>query len=416
MSLKTTFTTVIAALALAGFSQGKTISCPLDALAEIPTNWKMTQDEFEKKFTKENAPYYKWLTKDRTRAKIARRFYSNVELDLSLFDGEVQVEEAIVDFAGGTLNLISFSIYNRGDGRNITEEDFTASFTASGKAMSKSLAVKPNRKDANLTSGLLTAGFSWFSPENGIALLEHNDKALSGGDREFLRLRIARPNAEGSLAASMTHSRGGAAVKMGDLQDNVVKDDNGDVYLSNMPMVDQGDKGYCVVASTQRVFEYYGIGADMHQIAQVTDANPDSGTSSHLMASALDRIDYRFKTRLEIIGMGHDGALNEPIKKRDTYYVGKPVDEKKFLKEVRSYINSGLPLLWSLNLGLYPEEPKLSEQVSGGHMRLIIGYNDKTEEIIFSDSWGFGHEMKRISMSNAYKASTGVFVLKPTTN
>jgi len=47
-------------------------------------------------------------------------------------------------------------------------------------------------------------------------------------------------------------------------------------------------------------------------------------------------------------------------------------------------------------------------------MRLIIGYNDKTEEIIFSDSWGAGHEAKRMKMSDAYKASHGLFVLKPT--
>lgn len=416
MFKKAIFTALFSALALAGSSHGKTIDCPLDPLTATPDNWKMTPDEFEKKFMDGENPLYVWLTKDRTRAKIGKRLYGNAEINLTLFEGEVPVEEAIVDFSGGRLNLISISIYNRGDGKGISEDDFSARFTASGKAMAKLLAAKPSRKDADPRSGLMTAGYTWFSKTNGIALLEHNDKALAGGEREFLRLRVARPDAEGSLAASLTHSRGGSAVRMSDLQDHVVKSDNGDVYIGNMPMVDQGDKGYCVVATTQRAFEYYGIGADMHQIAQVTAADPNLGTNPMLMAKALDSIDYRFKTRLVIIGLGGPGQFTEVEKKRGEYFVGKAVDEKKFLKEIRSYVDSGLPLLWGLMLGKYPETPQLNMQVGGGHMRLIIGYNDKTGEIIFSDSWGAGHEIKKMSMSNAYNASLGLFVLKPTTN
>jgi hypothetical protein len=47
-------------------------------------------------------------------------------------------------------------------------------------------------------------------------------------------------------------------------------------------------------------------------------------------------------------------------------------------------------------------------------MRMIIGYNDSTEEIIFSHSWGAGHESKKMKMSDAYKATQGLFGLKPT--
>ncbi len=390
------------------------IPCPLDSLVEIPACWQMTPEAFEEKFTKDKNPLFVWLTKDHTRAKIGRRLYGNTTIDITLFGGEVQVEEAIVDFASGRLNLISFSIYNRGDDKNVTAEDFSARFLASGKAMSEILGVKPRRKDPDLNSGLITAGFSWYSQEKGIAMLEHNDKALDGGDREFLRLRTARPDAVGSLAAAMKSSRGGAAVRLGDLPNNLVKSENGDVFIGNIPMVDQGDKGYCVVASTQRAFEYYGIGADMHQIAQVTKADPNLGTSSLLMAKALDSIDYRFKTRLEIIGLGGPGELSEPIKKKGEYFVGKKVDERKFSKEIHSYIDNGLPLLWSLVLGIAPEIPQLNVQAGGGHMRLIIGYNDKSGEIIFSDSWGAGHESKKMKISDAYKVSTGVFVLKPT--
>lgn len=58
-----------------------------------------------------------------------------------------------------------------------------------------------------------------------------------------------------------------------ELPQNIKKLENGDVYIQNIPMVDQGQKGYCVVATTQRLFEYYGIQADQHQIAQVAGTN-----------------------------------------------------------------------------------------------------------------------------------------------
>ncbi len=150
----------------------------------------------------------------------------------------------------------------------------------------------------------------------------------------------------------------------------------------------------------------------MHQIAQISDADPNRGTSTLTMAKELDKIDYRFKTRLDIIGMGQ--PMTEVDVKKGEYFVGKFVDERMFLKEIRDYIDDGLPLLWSLELGRFPEVPQLSPQTSGGHMRLIVGYNDKTQEIIFSDSWGARHEAKRMKMTDSYRASHGLFVLKPT--
>ena len=129
-----------------------------------------------------------------------------------------------------------------------------------GKSMGEQLKLRPRVRSAKPSNGLLTEGYSWSSTQLATALLEHNEGAVDGGDREFLRLRMARPRAKGMLAASLKHERGGAAVRLGDLPRNVEKADNGDIYVSNLPMVDQGAKGYCVAATVQRLFEYYGIG------------------------------------------------------------------------------------------------------------------------------------------------------------
>lgn len=390
------------------------LATKLDILVQIPNNWELTPEAFEQHFNANHKGFFRWLTKDRSRAKLSRTLYSNREIKLSFLDEGIPVEEAVVDFSNGKLNLITLSIFNRGDGASITSEDFKNRQMAIGKAMSSRLSARAIAVQANRQQGLVTEGYGWDGPL-GTGLLEANEGISTGSKPEFLRLRLARPNATGPLVAAMKGSRGAASTRASELPANVTRDAEGNVFIRNVPMVDQGNKGYCLPASTQRIFEYYGIGADMHQIAQVAEADPAKGTSSMTMAKELDKIDFRFKTRLAIIAMtGSDNQLTEVKIEKGEYYVGKPVDERKFLKNIQMLINDGIPLLWSLELGKYREEPDLNPQTSGGHMRIIIGYNEKSEKIIFSDSWGEGHEFKTIKTGDAYQASRGLFALKPT--
>lgn len=391
---------------------GKTLS--LESLVAMPTNWQMTPEDFEAKFSEGDKQLFTWLTKDKSRAKLTRSEDSGVAFEL--FEGKVPVEEAVIDFDGGKLNLVTFSIYNRGDSAKILLEEFVNIYRVTGKEISKRLKVRPSARKANKQQGLQTEGFSWNS-KRGIALLEHNVDALGGGAQEYLRLRIAKKGAKGGLAASMQSRRGGAAVRLSSLKNFVQKDADGNVFVSGIPMVDQGAKGYCVVASVQRLFEFFGIGADMHQIAEVAEADPERGTNTLLMAKSLDKIDYRFKMRLKIWGMqSSEGKLTTVDVKKGEYYIGKRLPKKKVMKMIKGSIDDGLPILWSLQLGKFPETPDLNPQTSGGHMRLIIGYNEEKGRIIFSDSWGAGHEFKTMDANHAYRATTGLFVLKPIVN
>lgn len=387
------------------------MKCKLDGLLVFPQVWEVTADQLEKDYGGKDGKLMKWLTSDKTRAKFSRQLYSNVEIDLSLFEGEVPVEELVVDFVDGKVNLVTFSVFNRGDGGEISKEEFEQRFKTCGAALGKGLQARPVVVKADRQQGLLSEGYRWVS-QSGTAVLEYNEGALVDQPREFLRMRISRKGAVGGLAASMVASRGGASVKLSDLPKNVVKSDDGNVVVGGLPMVDQGNKGYCVVASVQRLFEYYGIGADMHQIAAVSEADPNKGTSTLMMAKELDKIDYRFKTRLKILGMTAErGGL---VQVERDFKVGRPIDQTAFLKAVRTHVDDGLPLLWSLELGQFPEEPNLKPQTEGGHMRIIIGYNDKEGTLIFTDSWGAGHEKKKMKMSDAYQATKGFFVLQPT--
>ncbi len=390
------------------------LACPLDPLAAIPEVWNLTPDRLDAAFPlpkevemKKN-PYFQWMTKSRDRAVFMKQPYSNLALDMNLFGGELPVEEVIVDFTDGKLNGVTFSLYNKGDSGAIAQDEFQRRLKLCGKKIGEMLAVRPSPRKADAAQGLQAEGWTWVS-QNGMAALEHNPEATRG-NVEFLRLKIAPRDSKGAFAAAIQGRS--VAVKLSDLPKNVTRAANGDVFLKGIPMVDQGPKGYCVVASAQRLFEYYGIPADQHQIAQVVGTDAKVGTSPVAMAQALGKIDYRFKTRFKIIAMSSGTDLVEVEPREMT--VGKPVSEAQFSKAIHQSIDAGVPLLWGLMLGKHPEEPSIAQQEGGGHMRMIVGYNDKTAHLLFSDSWGAGHELKRMTLAHAYSATQGLFSMVPT--
>ena len=140
----------------------KKVSCSLDSLMDFPNCWEMTPEMFERSFSKKGSkkspPIYKWLTTDKSRVKFSRNLYAGAEIDLFLFDQQIKAVEVVADFRNGKLNLITFSIYNRGDSGAISTEKFKEHYMLCGKAMSQKLKVRPSVRKAHKQQGLKTAG------------------------------------------------------------------------------------------------------------------------------------------------------------------------------------------------------------------------------------------------------------------
>ena len=85
---------------------------------------------------------------------------------------------------------------------------------------------------------------------------------------------------------------------------------------------------------------------------------------------------------------------------------------RKFHQTIVRNVNAGIPVIWCVLLGIMPED-KLSPQSKGGHMRLIIGYNEKNQEILYTDSWGMGHELKSMPIQHAWPITTRVLYMIP---
>jgi hypothetical protein len=196
-------------------------------------------------------------------------------------------------------------------------------------------------------------------------------------------------------------------------KENVEQRSNGDVVIQNIPMVDQGPKGYCVPATAERCMRYLGIPADMYLLAMAGQTGLGGGTSPSLLLEAVGQ-DIKRKGRSFDIW---DDELN--------------------LRKLARYIDDGIPVMWALfstgdfnkiansrtserkDLEMWntykakvkqeSAANKLSPDPNTAHIVIIIGYNKETGEIAFSDSWGERYKERWISIAEAQQISQGRF-------
>ena len=188
---------------------------------------------------------------------------------------------------------------------------------------------------------------------------------------------------------------------------NVERRDNGDVVIGNIPMVDQGPKGYCVPATFERCMRYMEVPADMYLLAMAGSTGLGGGT--------------------------HTPTLVESVQK-EVWSAGrtfKPLKGHPSFKELMRLIDSGIPILWGLHsteqfnrianertrerVGVSPDTWKetikdASKQVKGlakphiseaRHICIIHGFNKETEEVAFTDSWGDRYKERWIGAEEA---------------
>ncbi|MEQ1750322.1 MAG: C39 family peptidase [Prosthecobacter sp.] len=363
---------------------------PAPAQADAPTEKPRKLYDFE------------WLAVTKERARFSRQKGSDFQTIPSLFDGRVIVEEAIVELVKGKVARSTISIYNRGDAGDIGSIEFDSLFKKIGLSLSGALKVVPKRQLGAGNAAVKIVSWIWTTP-SGIAILEHNDFQSDKMVRqpEFLRLKLSAPDQAGWSMGKLN-----MGVQRMTLQKNVTKTPDGDVYISGVPMVDQGAKGYCVAASCQRLFEYLQIPCDQHEMAQILNADAETGVNVPIMLKSLAKVDQQF------------GVSFKPLINPKLYYDGsgkRRVSIKEFASIIREHVDKGIPLLWGLEIGRFPETPPLPNagQIGGGHMRMLIGYSSSKDEVIFTDSWGAGHEIKRMTAADAYAVTLGVFTMSP---
>jgi hypothetical protein len=102
---------------------------------------------------------------------------------------------------------------------------------------------------------------------------------------------------------------------------------------------------------------------------------------------------------------------------KETLHSARTTKEQRiiFQRFLKQTIDGGVPIAWGVTLGMVKEE-MLTPQAKGGHMRMIIGYNPKDNLIIYSDTWGYGHEKKYMTVDDALYITNNMFAIFPFNN
>ncbi len=374
-----------------------------------------------------------------------------------------EVCEARVYFDPQAVRRVELSVYNKGDAGAKDRETFEALAAAvKGKIAEYAQDSGMTGKTSNDRANYYVKRHQWVKKSPCIQLeAAYVEPHRSGGksveySAEFIKVLMIPGKAGGGGAATMGGGMAAQAKNARKVKENVTRNPEGDVWIGNVPMVDQGQKGYCAAASSERVLRYYGLEIDQHQIAQLADTAAEGGTTPEGMAKAIAKVGRQFQLdKKDLISPDSEGSFeksdhaklidqyNAVARKKKAgeidwrnYTSNHMVDIQKiwadmdpaillaaknnqkqslnqFVKNVRGYVDQGVPLLWSCLVGLYPEEPPLGQEGAFGHVRLIIGYNTKTGDILYSDSWGPNHALKRLPLDKAWAMTKGLIVLKP---
>ncbi len=359
----------------------------------------------------------------------------------SKFVGQ-SVAESLVHFDGDKAKDATVLFFGRGDSGEISEAKFEELLKTVIAALDTLTAKKftPRGKD---TKNAVKANGVFWQTEKALYTLEYSfTKENKSRDipfrPEFIRLEMTPPEKKSIMATALASS------KKFDPRTQVKKEPNGDVIIPTVPMVDQGRKGYCAVATAERVMRFYGVNTDANEIAQIANSDAGGGTNPAEMIDGLKKIQNRLRFKIHPVIEPNEKDFNKLIE--DYNRVAKRLKEKelpdtkkfivfwsayssmerkilkdvktkdvagytKFLRVVSQNLEQGVPLAWGVQLGIVPE-PNIP-QGAGGHMRLIIGINTKTNELIFSDSWGAGHEKKRMPLDDAWSITTGLLTIEP---
>ena len=272
----------------------------------------------------------------------------------------------------------------------------------------------------NLTKGLGEAREQYYGEKED----KREGEALDIGDHAFLLSSLedeyasllivptSNADAEGKVEFVVDSDFKKIQIK------NVKTEENGDVWIDNIPMVDQGPKGYCAPATFERAMRYMLVPADMYLLATAATA-PGGGTNTTKLSEDCKRIVRSKARRIRELELHEDFDI----------------------KTVKDFIDTGVPVLWQMrSLGKYndvanertkeregvedftvwasdiaAEAAEVAPQLKADanyHICMVIGYNEATNEVAVSDSWGPRYELRWVHLDIAKAVtSRGGFVI-----
>jgi hypothetical protein len=412
-----------------------------DLLAQEAKLWKLAPVEF----MAAQKCGFRWVSTAQESARTAGG---------SLTFADLKVHEALARFEKQQLVGLQLSLYNRGDAGDLDEPKFEALVQTVDAALTKWTGAKgvPLREQER-TGTVTLKRTAWVREPHRLDLVwTFTPRKSSQPFRaEFIRLEITQHDpANGPRAGFQTApaTSGGRLLTAMEIRARVKREVNGDSVITGIPMVDQGQKGYCAAAVMERVLRYFGREMDQHEIAQLANTATKGGTSARGMTSALRQMagelglemveqqkfdfddferllgDYNRaaqrakKPEISIDRQGGPINLNAVYAQMDVELlrqarVKRDAAMQNFKAMLGRYTSAGCPVVWSVIMGKVVETPPINAPGGSGHLRLIIGLNPLKNEVLYSDTWGAQHELKRMALADAWTITIEAYTIEP---
>ena len=272
-----------------------------------------------------------------------------------------------------------------------------------GKVLSHQLCEaigKPQKQSFGMGRGLKERILRWDWKGHAFLLVSKDDEYVS---MRIIDTRSADNKGRGERFSDASLRKLAKA--------NIIQRSNGDTIIQNIPMVNQGPKGYCVPATFERYMRYMQVPADMYILAMAGQTEIGGGTSQKAMRQSVE---------------SYLASKNRSIKD-----INQPIS----IRNVQKYIDQGLPIIWwmfssdaynkyantrtnkRLEVTDWDDWKKITlrearnldlfKDFNTGHACLITGYNKATNEIAVSDSWGPQFNERWVAAEKADQVSQG---------
>ncbi len=403
------------------------------------TLWQSSPDQF---MQARQSHGFRWVSEKKETAR-------SIHPELS-FAG-LRVWEALAHFEKDKLKDVTLLLYSRGDAGDLREPQFNELLGKIHEALTKWSGVKPVvLREQERTTTIAISRAAWVKEPHQLSLTWSFTPERTGQyfRPEFVRLVLSPFDPKNAPRAGFRvtpTSQPARLLTIMDIRARVKREPSGDVVVTGVPMVDQGQKGYCAAAVMERVLRYFGREVDQHEMAQMANTATQGGTSLQGMFSALrqmagelgmetvlhEQFDYADfekliadynraaqSARLTPISLNPMGpvSLGDVYQAMDTDLLRKARSKREarmqqFKADITKYVGGGCPLVWGVMVGKVEEDPPVRGQ--GGHLRLIIGINSLKNEILYTDTWGANHERKRMSLADAWAITLSLYTLEP---
>lgn len=222
---------------------------------------------------------------------------------------------------------------------------------------------------------------------------------------------------------------------------NVKSVRGGDVFINGIPQVSQ-KRNYCVPACVSMIVRYFDDRINQKKLAKLFSTSSKTGTLSTDIEDAFFNEtvlqDYELKklyTLTEedyasLMKFYESTAKNKRKKKHDSkaeegnifdninpevarrvFPSARPQLERILYSVCRTYIASGIPVMWAVAMNLDP-----AVKMKGGHMRIIVGFNEqnnKLKKILYRDPWGGASKIKRVDFDDASTMTMELYAIIP---